>query len=431
MNAMTTIAMIIFLLLSSNGICTAEKAPGMAIEKVVIFMRHSVRSPTKSRAALDRWSNRRWPAWGTRPGYLTNNGIFLAKMMGFSISSYYKSYIARYGENFRLGVFADNMERTIATGAAVIQGFRPSQKVSVEHIADGKDPLFHAVKMRACTINSSIAEKYYAHSLALSLSSSGKYTSYLDRIRGILCPDLATNPGTVCALNDKNRIVIKHGHVVLDGALHIASAAGETFLMEYADGKPCSQVGWGDACSVKVLDSILPLRNLYARITRSSHYYARHGATPIMIAISTALFTEKPFFHARKTTKPFFPDSMTIFVGHDVNVSEISGMLKLHYSLNGQPDHTPPDMAVAFELARSASGKQYVGVRIFYFPLKSMRASARQKQYRKAAVAPGFLPGCTAGPEHNLCTISQFQKLVRKNSVRNCWKASSIASFSP
>ena len=396
--------------------------PSLTIKKVIIFMRHSVRSPTKSSAALDRWSSRRWPSWSTKPGFLSKNGVFLARMMGLGISTYYRHYINRYtlsGKHFQLKVFADNMERTVATGAGVVEEFRPIQHVTVEHVLHGKDPLFHAVKMHACPVNKPITEKHYLQSISHSLLNNYKYDIYMDEMKNILCPDLNKKAAAICALNSPNKVVIKN-HVNINGALHVANAVGESFLMEYADGKPCNQVGWGKVCLLKVMSHMLYLRNMYARIAREDHYYARHGATPVMNLIVSFLGSTNRYQVPAQVPSSLSRANMLILIGHDVNISEISGMLHLRYQLIAQPDRTPPDMALAFELLQAGNGQKYIGLRIFYFKLEEMRNAVLQKRYYKPVVTAGLMPGCHEGPEHDLCTLAQFQQLIHDNAVAGC-----------
>lgn len=400
----------------------SENEPGLTIQKVIIFMRHSVRSPTKSKSVLDQWSSRRWPSWNTKPGFLSENGVFLAKMMGLGISTYYRHYINRYtlsGKHFQLKVFADNMERTVATGAGVVEGFRPIQHVTVGHVLHGKDPLFHAVKMHACSVNESITEKHYQQSISHQLCNNYKYVIYLDEMKNILCPESNKKVAAVCALNSPNEVVMKN-NVNINGALHIANAVGESFLMEYADGKPCSQVGWGKVCSLKVMSHMLYLRNMYARIAREDHYYARHGATPVMRLIVSFLGSTNRYQVPTQVPSSLSHANMLILIGHDVNISEISGMLHLRYQLIAQPDRTPPDMAIAFELLQTGNGQKYIGLRIFYFKLEEMRNAVLQKHYYKPVVTAGLMPGCHEGPGHDLCTLAQFQQLIHDNAVAGC-----------
>lgn len=422
MNKLLLILVTLFCSFFIGKASASENKPGLTIQKVIIFMRHSVRSPTKSKAVLDRWSSRRWPSWSTKPGFLSENGVFLARMMGLGISTYYRHYINRYtlsGKHFQLKVFADNMERTVATGDGVVEGFRPIQHVTVEHVLHGKDPLFHAVKMHACPVNKSITEKHYLQSISHSLFNNSKYETYMDEMKNILCPDLSKNAAAICALNNQNKVVIKN-HVNINGALHVANAVGESFLMEYADGKPCSQVGWGRACSLKVMSHMLYLRNLYARMAREDHYYARHGATPVMKLIVSILGSTNRYQVPAQVPNSLSRANMLILIGHDVNISEISGMLHLRYQLIAQPDRTPPDMALAFELLQAANGQRYVGLRIFYFKLEEMRNAVLQKRYYKPVVTAGLMPECHEGPEHDLCTLAQFQQLIRDNAIANC-----------
>lgn len=48
--------------------------PEDKLVKIVVLSRHGVRSPTQNRTTLDQWSNKTWPRWPVRYGYLTERG---------------------------------------------------------------------------------------------------------------------------------------------------------------------------------------------------------------------------------------------------------------------------------------------------------------------------------------------------------------------
>jgi hypothetical protein len=67
---------------------------------------------------------------------------------------------------------------------------------------------------------------------------------------------------------------------------------------------------------------------------------------------------------------------LVIYVGHDTNLANIGGMLKLDWQLGRyQQNETPPAGAMVFELLRDAAGKYFVRVSYVSQTLDQMRQS--------------------------------------------------------
>ena len=67
---------------------------------------------------------------------------------------------------------------------------------------------------------------------------------------------------------------------------------------------------------------------------------------------------------------------LVIYVGHDTNLANIGGMLKLDWQLGRyQQNETPPAGAMVFELLRDAAGKYFVRVSYVSQNLDQMRQS--------------------------------------------------------
>jgi 4-phytase/acid phosphatase len=395
----------------------------LKLTKIVILMRHGVRSPTQSQKKLSQWSNRKWPTWTEAPGDLTKKGFVLARMMAEGIRKYYgthglpmKAGCAAHNDVY---VYADNMERTIATGRAVFEGFYPGCRLAPAHMASGKDPLFHAIKMSACPVDNKIATRKVKRKLATVLAKSHQLDVDLAKMRVVLCPK-SGNRKEVCGLSRRTKVIsAKHGAV--HGALHVASAVGEAFLMEYAEGKPLEQVAWGDVRSVHAMKAMLYPHNVYSAITRREAYIANHGGTLLVQAIDLLLGGSRQPKSNKTAPAPYRRAKVVILIGHDVNIAHVAAMMNMRWVLRGQPDMTPPDMALAFDLYRNkGGGPGLVGVRLFYQTLASMRKASLGKGKARPLMETLTLKGCNKGPQHDLCTVSQFQKIARQHMVPGC-----------
>jgi 4-phytase/acid phosphatase len=133
-------------------------------------------------------------------------------------------------------------------------------------------------------------------------------------------PCIAAKPTTLSA---------GEGKVKLAGALGLGGSFSETLALEYADGKPMSEVGWGRASRAQIT-SLLALHAQEFAVTARPAAIARAGAARLLGAVASALSaTDAPAF--------------SLFVGHDGNLSLIGGALGLHWhATQFAPDDPPP-----------------------------------------------------------------------------------------
>jgi 4-phytase/acid phosphatase len=119
------------------------------------------------------------------------------------------------------------------------------------------------------------------------------------------------------------------GKVKLSGALGMGGSFSETLALEYADGKPMSEVGWGRASRAQIT-SLLALHAQEFAVTARPAAIARAGSGRLLGAVASALSaTDAPAF--------------SLFVGHDGNLSLIGGALGLHWHApQFAPDDPPP-----------------------------------------------------------------------------------------
>jgi 4-phytase/acid phosphatase len=94
------------------------------------------------------------------------------------------------------------------------------------------------------------------------------------------------------------------------------------------------------------------------------------------------------------------------YVGHDTNISNVAGMLRLSWQQPGyQQDQTPPAGALIFELHQSSSGSRYVSAFYVAQSLDDMRRVAGTTPQR--ASVP--ILGCS---NESRCPLEHFAKLA-------------------
>jgi 4-phytase / acid phosphatase len=103
-----------------------------------------------------------------------------------------------------------------------------------------------------------------------------------------------------------------------------------------------------------------------------------------------------------------------VIVGHDTNLSNLSGMLGISWLLPGYQTNDPvPGGALVFELWRSADTKQF-SVRTYYTAqsLEQMRLAVPLTISAPPLRAPVFVPGCSTASEGFDCSWADFQRTV-------------------
>ena len=374
-------------------------AAQFTLERVVLVSRHGVRAPTDSRELNDYTKSRTWPTWPVKDACLTPHGKLLASRMG---SFYRRELTARglFPANRRptakeVYVFADISQRTVETGAGLIEGFFACKGAACPPVAcltcgpagpsqeckpSTKDPLFHPVSREgSCTIDPTRAREEPRGPLEKAQKQPGyhdtvrKLQDVLDCCRPPLCPTKDD-----CTLNDLHNKIVddsKDGGVSLNGPIAIGSTASEVFLLEYAQGMPSDQVAWGHGSTAEHVIKLMLLHGVQFDLLQRTEYLAkRQGSALVDQVLETLRQT------ARGTSDPVRPvpreAKLVIYVGHDTNLANIGGMLKFNWQLGRyEQNETPPAGAMMFELLRNAAGKHFVRVSYVSQNLDQMRQS--------------------------------------------------------
>jgi len=389
----------------------------------VYVVRHGVRSPTGDAAQYYRFSSAAWPKWPVPPGYLTAHGYDAIKELGAYDRNELVSQelLARDGcsDASRVSIHSDSDQRTRETAKALAEGMFPGCKVAVTSLDEGaNDPLFHrpAVSTQRQQANAAatallgrigndpktVAAAYHSQLAALDriLASCGTKAPTHERA-SIMDVPASVDPG-----NDDHLVTMR-------GPLNTASTLTENMLLEYAEGMPAKDVGWGCVDGRK-------LRELISLHTEASDLTQRTPAVAVPQAASLLRTIERSITQAatgRATPgaegKP--GDKALVLVGHDTNLNNLAGALSLHWMLDGRSDDTPPGSGLVFQLWKSRSMKTY-SIRLFFIAqtLEQMRTVSPLTLKDPPQTVSVSLPKCDrikAG-----CDISSFERAIEEAS---------------
>ncbi len=330
----------------------AAPAKGYALDRVVVVMRHGVRPPTKAQVIDPGLTNREWPKWDVPFGYLTTHGTeAIARLGDFDGQTYadqLSDACAGSGRAPAVRVVADTDQRTIATAEAWAGAAVKGCKLPVENAGEGKaDPRFSPFEVEQ-KLDAAVALKSAQDALPkgglAGLDTANR--ARLDAASAILGCTKAD-----CKLSGMpTQFDASKGRLKISGGIDSASTVGQVLMLEYADGKPMNEVGWGLADKARIRD-LLTFHALEFQLVARPKAIAEFGAKPLLAEVKRGLF-------ATDTART------TVLVGHDSNLAYVGGALGLHWIGGDFPqDDPPPGGAIIFELWRNKAGAEKVVVR--------------------------------------------------------------------
>jgi 4-phytase/acid phosphatase len=167
-------------------------------------------------------------------------------------------------------------------------------------------------------------------------------------------------------------------------------------LLEYADGKPMPEVGWGRATPADI-GRLAALHSSEFRLLARPRYVARANLALLAPLIADSLAGDDGA-------------AVTMISGHDTNIASLGGLLDLHWRVPGlAADDPSPGGAIVLERLRDASGGRYVRALYRSQTLAQIR-SAAPLTLPYVAILP--IPGCTARGVAGLCTLADFRKTL-------------------
>jgi 4-phytase / acid phosphatase len=414
--------------------------PGMAyaqsdeaLQKVVIVSRHGVRSAIAGTAEMAGWARDPWPAWSVPPGDLTPRGAQLATQMG----RYYRQYLDKQGATQAEGcpargsvyVYADNVQRTRFTAQALIEGLGPGCGITYRSASDGPvDRLFHPLGAGICKLDPMLAQTRVLERVGGNLNGLPRdlkapfdtLQAVLDCCKPALCT--AYGKGETCKLPDLPTVQSPAGdgtRLDLLGSLAIASTSAETLFLEYADGKPMAEVGWGRATPAQ-LSQVLRLHTEAFDLMQRTPYLARKMGSPLLHRVTAAVTSSRSLGFG--PPDPAVREAKFVaYVGHDTNIFNLAGMLDTTWLQPGyQRNQTPPAGALMFEVREGADKKLRVYSSYVAQSMDQMRNATPLTLDVPPVKTPLRLPGCSTSAPGFPCTLEEFAVAARNVLDRDC-----------
>jgi 4-phytase/acid phosphatase len=413
------------------GIAAADRDE--ALQKVVIVSRHGVGAPAITAAELASWSSRPWPAWGEPAGELTAKGGELARLVG----RYHHDYLVAEqlfpaeGCPSRGAVYihADLPGRTRATAQALLDGLAPGCGIVYRTRADARvDGLFHPLAAGVCRLDPLAAQTGVLQRAAgnlnrMSVDFKAPFAALqaaLDCCQPALCTAFGKPEG--CRLADLPTALSPQPDgkgLALLGALAIASAASETFLLQYAEGMDGASVAWGRLEPAQMRETFRLHTEELDLLERTPYLARRQGSA--LLAKAAAAITSGRSSGLGAVDNDVRDAKFVAYVGHDTNIANLAGIMDVTWTQPGyQRNQTPPAGALVFELRQGSDKRQRVYTSYVAQSLAQMRAATPLTLEAPPVRTPLKLPGCSGSSAGYPCLIDEFAVAIRNALDREC-----------
>lgn len=351
------------------------------LKQVIVFGRHSVRSPVLPPALYATFSPRPYPDFGVPTGYLTTHGQQAATLLG----TYFRQYLLAEGlltgdpgtdlgsSYFR----ANSIQRSNLTATMFGQGLIPGVTIPVHSYALGQaDPIFDPISAGVVTVDANRAAREAQEVYNSGAALASAYSGELSLVRSVLfnypngtqpapaAPAGITDPTTAAIPLAAVTTGVSTGNVVSLGGLAYTEGVADPFIMTYAEGLPLADVGWGQL-SPDQLSQVTRIATLEQRINYRTPYVDRvqssNAAAHVLRTMRQAVLgTAVPGALAGNSARIF------VVISSDTYLTGLAGLLQAHWQLPGyQPDFCAPGGALVFELRQSKVTAEFL-VRVFY-----------------------------------------------------------------
>ena len=337
------------------------------LKEVVILSRHNIRSPLSTNgSALSKMTPHEWTNWSSASSELTLRGGVLETEMG----QFFRKWTIETGlfkDNYvptidEVNVYANSMQRCIATAQYFSGGFMPVANLRVNHryVPSKMDPIFfprltkstEAFRTEAMKqinamggkeglvgINKSLKESYDLIAKILDIKQSEYYK------KGEIKDFVNNDTQITLELNQEPG---------MKGSLKNANSASDAFILQFYEEPDALKAAFGHKLSLEDWTKIAKVKDVYGDVLFTAPIVAVNVAHPLLQYMYDELNDKDRKF--------------TFLCGHDSNIASVDAALGVEeYSLpNSIEKKTPIGSKLVFEKWVDAAGKAYIAVNLVY-----------------------------------------------------------------
>ncbi len=355
------------ILASISAIAYAKNHSYQLIE-VVTLSRHSVRAPLSSPSSeLGQVTNFDWIKWSAPKSELTLRGGILETEMG----QYFRKWLDHEGlfkeaycpNRDEINIYANSMQRTIATANYFAAAFKPVCGLKIYHRfkPNTMDPVFFPRLTKVTPAFTKLAHQQinqlagYQHVDELTKSLEPSFNT-LEKIL-----DLTNSPickkRKICQLNDfhTNIILKNNDEPRLTGTLQLGTKIADALILQYLEDPNDETAIFGKKLTFTQIQNISKIKDTYGDILFSTPIIAVNVANPLLIYMRDELLAQNRKF--------------TYLVGHDSNLTSVMSALEIIPPKLTQAieTRTPIGSKLLFEkYVDKKSGEMFLKLQIMY-----------------------------------------------------------------
>lgn len=337
------------------------------LKEVVILSRHNIRSPLSTNgSALSKMTPHEWTNWSSAASELTLRGGVLETEMG----QFFRKWTIETGlfkDNYvptidEVNVYANSMQRCIATAQYFSGGFMPVANLRVNHryVPSKMDPIFfprltkntEAFRTEAMKqinamggkeglvgINKSLKESYDLIAKVLDMKQSEYYK------KGEIKDFVNNDTQITLELNQEPG---------MKGSLKNANSVSDAFILQYYEEPDGIKAAFGHKLTTEDWTKIAKVKDVYGDVLFTAPIVAVNVAHPLLQYMYDELNDKDRKF--------------TFLCGHDSNIASVDAALGVEdYSLpNSIEKKTPIGSKLVLEKWVDAAGKAYIAVNLVY-----------------------------------------------------------------
>lgn len=370
-------------------LATTHATTGAAhVVQEVVLVRHGIRSPTAAPDELAVYASQAWPTWNVAPGQLTEHGAALMRSWG----AWYRQRLQSEGMPLKcdsVRTVADSTPRNRDSAAALMRSLTPDCTGAYDALAaDQTDPLFHGIGKDKKVPDDG--------SPAFSSSAMAMLQNVLLGCTDRPCLEQAKAQGKKVPMLEAPAKALKQ-----------AGTLSENLMLEYVQGMPPAQVGWGRADANAIAQMITLHNDSFAFSAKAPDAAVARGGN-MLAHIAATLRTAA---HAKSDLPTLAPHQQrsVILVGHDTDLASAASLLQLDWHNATQKDDYPPAGALIYQLVEHDG--QYT-VRLFIAqPTLAALRNGNVEHSAAEIVTPLRLPACDKQLE---CPLSRFSDIVER-----------------
>lgn len=387
------------------------------LKEAVVLSRHNIRAPLSGNgSALGNLTSHKWTEWSSAPSELTSRGGALETIMG----QFFRKWLEKAGlfpDNYvpdydDVNIYANSMQRTIATGQYFTSGFMPMANLRVNHRYDQSkmDPIFNPQLTK-------VSKPFRDEAMRQINAMGGK--KGLRGVNEALEPsyvliadvlDLKDSPsvkqgGKAAFDNYDTQIILeRYKEPSMKGSLKDANSASDAFILQYYEEPDTIAAAFGKKLTRDQWTQIAKIKDVYGDVLFTAPIVAANVAHPLLVYMNDELLS---------------PDrKFTFLVGHDSNLASVMAALgvepyKLPNTIEGK---TPIGSKLVIEKWLGNDGLEYGALNLVYQSIDQLRNLELLDLENPPMVIPLQLKGLTPNADglYKISDInSRFLQAIR------------------